>query len=143
MIQFNSTMRVASTLQLISAQPTNTKTPLEKLLVHIEVHSTRQMLTSNERFDDTSDPTLLVDVNQGFKIHRVRKGRQCGEHLGIRRGIKVGALWVDPDSFFRCCRVNQIWESTVALQLREIYAYATHTILRQKQLQKQRMGTHQ
>ena len=134
-------MQVESALQLISAQPTNTKTSLEKLLVHIKVHAAGQMLTGNERFNDTSDPTLLVDVNQGFEIHTVRKGCQCGEHLGIRRRFKVGTLWVDLDSFFRCSGVDQIWESTMALQLRKIYACTTHQCIRQDF--KSRMGTHQ
>jgi len=72
-----------------------------------------QMLTGNERFDDRSDPTLLVDIDQEFQIHRVRKGRQCGEHLRKRRRVKIG---VHHDSFCRCCRVNQNWDSTMALR---------------------------
>lgn len=88
---------------------------MEQSFVDIELDSAREMLAGDQGLDDTGDPTLLVNVNERFEMHRVGERCKGGEYLGMRRRVEIRSDRIDAHCFIRCCGINQVWQSTVSL----------------------------
>lgn len=58
-----------SPLEYLCLQASDLQTSLEQLLVYRVLNSSSQMLSCSQELDHVSNEPLLVDVDEGFKLH--------------------------------------------------------------------------
>ena len=78
------------------------------------------MLASDETFDHPSDPSLLLNIDERFELHRRREGSESGKNLGVCWGLEGTSDRVDTNGFVRRGGIDQIRQVAVAVQLRKV-----------------------
>ena len=78
------------------------------------------MLTSDETFDHPSNPSLLLNVDERFELHRRRERGKSDENLWVCWGLEGIGYRIDTNGFVRCGRIDQIRQMGVAVQLGKV-----------------------
>ena len=64
-------------------------------LIHLEWYIGGEMLASNEGFDDCSDETLFMDINEGFEGNFIGEGLEIEKYYRVRRGTEHSCFVID------------------------------------------------
>ena len=120
MITSSVPVEVHCTLQRLSGQSAQPKALVEEFLLDRELQFGRKVLPRDKRFDDARDKSLLMDIDEGFKLDRGRQRHQIREDLGMSRRLIGVRLTINDDGFMRRSRVDEFRKTAVAIQLREV-----------------------
>lgn len=97
---------VQHALQNAEIRCTKTQALMEQFLVNIKVNATRELLTSNERFDNSGYLPLLVDINQGLQLYKRWQRCKSRENVGVSWWTACASVGVNLHGKMRCGRVN-------------------------------------
>ena len=78
------------------------------------------MLAGDETFDHPSDPSLLLNIDERFELHRGGEGSESSENLWMCWWLESVGYGIDTNGFVRCGGIDQIRQVAVAVQLGKV-----------------------